>query len=371
MRHLFTKLFLVVLAGGGIFSCSTDVDLNGDWQDITIVYGLLDQDDNVHFVRINKAFLGDGNALLFAQVRDSSEYSNSNMIAYIQEKVSGTVVRTFPLRDTTIGNRDPGVFYGPDQTVYYFLANDLDENATYELNIEIGQDQSDLKVVTASTNLVKSFIFSQPTKNGTPGFPSSQITYATANSSTSNFYPTSSIKWQTAKDGERYETKLTLNYLEVTPTDSVMRSIDWNLGVQKAVDLDGGDEMEKAVAGDLFYQWVASKISNTPELNGNDVIRRKFRGIDYTVTVAGEELNIYMELNEPVTGIVQSRPSYTNVINGTGLFSSRYKQTVDFKWLDRSSLKELTNGQYTTSFNFCNDSLGLWPNNDQDDSWCY
>jgi hypothetical protein len=34
-----------------------------------------------------------------------------------------------------------------------------------------------------------------------------------------------------------------------------------------------------------------------------------------------------MEVNEPSNSIVQDRPEFTNIDNGTGLFSSRYKNT--------------------------------------------
>ena len=46
-------------------SCSEDVDLTAPYKDITVAYGLLDADQDTHWVRIQKAFLGDDNALLY------------------------------------------------------------------------------------------------------------------------------------------------------------------------------------------------------------------------------------------------------------------------------------------------------------------
>ena len=36
-------------------ACETDVDVNAEWEEITIVYGLLSQNDQEHYFRINKA----------------------------------------------------------------------------------------------------------------------------------------------------------------------------------------------------------------------------------------------------------------------------------------------------------------------------
>ena len=49
--------------------------------------------------------------------------------------------------------------------------------------------------------------------------------------------------------------------------------------------------------------------------------------MDFIIAVAADELNTYMEVNEPSNSIVQERPDYTNITNGIGLFSSRIKNT--------------------------------------------
>ena len=49
-------------------------NINAEWQDITVVYGLLDQSRFHHYIRVNKAFLGNGNALTMAKNFDSTNY---------------------------------------------------------------------------------------------------------------------------------------------------------------------------------------------------------------------------------------------------------------------------------------------------------
>ena len=361
MKGYFIKFICLTAAYFSVFSCSTDVDLQADWEDITVVIGLLDQNDETHFIKINKAFLGSGNAFTYAQVRDSSEYDVSKVDAVIEEKINGNVNRTFQLRDTLLSNKEQGIFYAPQHTLYYFEADDLNPNADYELNIEINESNNSPKLVAASTPLVKSFIMSKPSAN-----QSATIAFVLG-----TLYHDEEVRWASAENGKRYEVQLVLNYLEVNAADdTVKRAITWNLGTQRILDLSGGTQMSKFVAGEDFYKWVSDKITTTPELNSNDVTHRIFRGVDFKITVAADELNTYMELNEPVTGIVQERPAYTNVGNGIGIFSARYSVSRQGKWLNRASIEELYGGQYTNSLHFCSDSLGLWPNNDSDPSWC-
>ena len=42
------------------------------------------------------------------------------------------------------------------------------------------------------------------------------------------------------------------------------------------------------------------------------------------MTVGTTDLETYIDVNKPITGIVQERPHFSNINNGIGLFSSRF-----------------------------------------------
>ena len=114
---IFISLGLVVLN-----SCNEKVKLVGNFQETAVVYGLLDQADSLHYIKINRAFIGPGNALEIAQIPDSSYFNNVEAI--ISEYTNGTLTRSWLLIDTILDNKDPnGVFYAPEQKVYYFKTN--------------------------------------------------------------------------------------------------------------------------------------------------------------------------------------------------------------------------------------------------------
>ncbi len=71
-KIIYSVLLLSVIA---LFNrCSNEVDLYADYQDITIVYGILDYSDDTSWIKVTRAYSGPGNALLIAHNPDSSNY---------------------------------------------------------------------------------------------------------------------------------------------------------------------------------------------------------------------------------------------------------------------------------------------------------
>lgn len=351
------QILLTLIVGITFFSCSTDVELNAEYKDTTIIFGLLDQKEDLHFVRVNKTFLGQGNVFDMAVVRDSSEYGVNQLDVKLEEYNGANLVRTFNLRDTTLATKDSdGAFYAPEHTVYVFNASDLNDSYTYKIIAEVTHEDGSVKTADAETELVRNFVISTPQQNFPPPFPSSRVSFASG-SPGSIIYTTPKVKWTAAEYGKRYETVLRIHYDEHIGGNVTPRYIDYSLGVTEADNSDGIGSLEKTVSGESFYEFIQTRIQGSTELNNPLVDRRVFRGIDYLVTAGGEELNTYMNLNEPVTGIAQERPTYTNVNNGIGLFSAKSSSSIYNKWLENTSMWELANGEYTNSLNFCTDSL--------------
>ncbi len=58
-----------------------------------------------------------------------------------------------------------------------------------------------------------------------------------------------------------------------------------------------------------------------------------------------------MDVTSPSSGIVQEKPSFTNLIGGYGLFASRFNTTVT-KPLGGRTLDSISNGIYTQNLGF-------------------
>ena len=146
---------------------------------------------------------------------------------------------------------------------------------------------------------------------------------------------------------------LKFNYNEVTASSSKMKSIYWKLSSQTSVSTSGGEEMFKNLSGEAFYEMIYATLEGYE--NEADVIKREIRGIEFIVSAGNEELNTYMEVNEPATGVVTERPSFTNINGGIGLFGSKYQVAISGPLSDGSVL-ELCKGQLTDGLKFCCDS---------------
>ncbi len=340
-------LFFISIVVIGV-SCNTDFELNAPYQTIPLVYGLLDQSADTQFVKINKSFIGDGNNVEYAGVNDSVLFDNIS--ARVEELNNGIAVNVYDLEELWVDNIDDGLFYEDSQLVYYFVPlSTLNDESTYKLIIETDEVA---EPITAETDLIDgsglSFNFLFGLSLGLNG-----LQLADVDLGTNNVYYDPLVKWNTSNNGKRYELLLKFKYNEVTASSSEIKSIYWKLSTQTSISSSGGEEMFKNVSGEAFFDMIYTSLDAYE--NEADVIRREIRGIEFIVSAGNEDLNIYMEVNEPATGVVTERPSFTNIEGGIGIFGSKYQVAISGPLSDGSVL-ELCKGQITSGLKFCCDS---------------
>ena len=133
----------------------------------------------------------------------------------------------------------------------------------------------------------------------------------------------------------------------------VSKSIVWNLGSQKSINSEGGEQLNKKFNGLAFFELIHSRLSDYSD--ESLIEKRIIDEVEFVVTAGNENLNIYMDVNEPATGVVTERPSFTNINNGLGIFASKYQKSVSGK-LTNSTVLELCWGDITSGYKFCSDS---------------
>jgi len=298
------KLSLLLLAFTGLMlfnRCSTDVDINADYQQITVVYGLLDPYEDTTYLKINKAFLGSENALIMAKIPDSSEFI---------EKLD---VRIWPEDDPqdiayfdtiTITNKEEGVFYNPNQIIYY-SAFQPETDKKYILRILYKETE-----ITSDAATFK-FVFTDITS---PGF-------AKKIGINDNADPKAVI-WNRKEEAPRYDLTIRFHYKELMEgsADTVYRFFDWHKDTKKSLI---GPEVESYYTGSTFYAALTAFVPYEDAAKEAKVTDRFTSTLQFIVEAGGKELNTYMEVNEPSSSIIQDRPAYTNITNGIGIFSSR------------------------------------------------
>jgi hypothetical protein len=309
--YLFLSVVLFVS------SCSTKVDVIGEWKDITVVYGLLNQTDSISYVKINKAFLGEGNALVMAQNADSSSYDDA-LVVTMQELKDSVLQKTFTFDTTTIYNKDSGTFYYPKQVLYACVTyQQLDPTTDYKLII---RNKLTGKEITGITPLVGDFSILKPSYN--PVSPTINF---------SDDDTKKEISWSSAPNGRRYQVVMRINYKEkfFDQPDTLYKYVDYFFSDKKSLTLAGGEEMQLEFVNSNFYVFMKNKVPYEAAVEAQ-VDSRVAGDVDFIFSVAGDDFNTYLEVNEPSNSIIQDRPEYTNITNGIGIFSCRYNKTRSY-----------------------------------------
>lgn len=348
MKKIFFPLFgcLVLLS-----ACSTDLDVLAPYKDITSVYGILNQNDNIHFVRINKAFLGQADASVMAQVPDSSQYPIDALEVRIFEfDDKNNQKRVFLLKDTIITDKEPGYFYSPNQLVYYFTTDTntrLNQDYSYLLEIKnklngqtIYSSYDDRQNKPLPVQMVNSFNVINPMNN-----PAAAISFY-AVSKQSDY----TIKWTSAKDGLMYDLYMNMYYIAVNKNsnDSIRNVITWKFAKILGTDLKGTRDLEYKITPDIFYGKVINELESKAYTKNNYYII--LDTLNFRWDVAGEDLVTYIQVGDPGTSIIQERPVFSNVRvqksdgkteKAIGIFSTRYNQYVFERAINRDTSREI------------------------------
>ena len=324
MKKNILSLFSIIAMLFVFNACSTDVDLYADYKEITVVYGLLDSGADTNFIKINKAFCGDNDnpvdALETAQIADSSNYPgklDAKLVEYRANASSSNFKKTdveYPLDTITVHNKDLGIFYAPDQLVYYtnrkIKANNEQYKYRYELEIVRGDS-----IVSAVTDIV-----------GGKGFYLPQSTINFSSSVTKG-----SVSWSRCPNASIYEVVFKFHFVEVGPNnDSIHRVMTWPLGShpEYTLNYENGLYSVSFTPSMFFY--------NLSTYLGADTLKNVERlifepSLEVSIAAGGDELYNFITVNGPSSSIVQTLPEYTNVKGGYGVLSSRYMLTKRMK----------------------------------------
>ena len=320
MKRIVTLLLLVGCMTV-FFSCSTKVDLYADYKDIPIIYGIIDVKADTNFIKINKAFCGSNdnpiNANEVALISDSSNYSEK-LNAYIIEKKSvhgqpyEPTGRKIILDTITIHDKDEGIFYSPDQVLYYTTEKfNINENDKYRYKLVIIKPNGDS--ITSETSPV----------GGTLRIVSAEASFQSTPSTSLN-----RLMFKSSDEAMLYEISMQFNYREKhTGQAMVMKKIKWS---SEATTLSGFEKVPDTENTYYYYYSENSLFNYLRNAIGADTVwdinhpnvTRYIDDFVITLSAGGRELYECYEINNVIeTGYTIT--NYSNINGGFGVFSSR------------------------------------------------
>ncbi len=327
MNRIYLLLSLIVVLG--ITACETEIQPIADYKDITVVYGLLNPNETDHYIKITKAFSGEGNANDLAANAANFNYAASDLSVKIDEyDASNVFKRSFTLNRTVNEiPKDNGVFSTSDNVLYKFSEPNLKKDYFYKLNI---YNSALDKEITSKTTIVN-----DPTMASQGELNSIKL----ANINGDNL--THAFSVQPHLNSGRVKVYFIFNYTEhytdtnITPLDKQVRI---SLGEQKTTSTEGGEVLIYTLEGSNFFSALVNNIPATaPNLQS-----RRINNATLEIITAGTDLSTYISVNEPSTSVNQNKPEFTNLTNGLGVFSSR--STKNYTPTNHNSFGFGTNG---------------------------
>ena len=345
---MIKKIFLLVFVVALLAGCKTKFSVNGEYEERPVVHFLLNKDDDFHFLKLNKAFLKEGNAIEYAKDPSLSYFDEVN--ATVTEIKNGSEIRSWDLQDTTITNKKGGAFYAPKQKLYLFKETNLDSSAIYRLKIDINNGEH---IVEGQTELVKGISITYPNSNQQLRFATSDVPI--------NGYSGTSISFSKGPNAALYKVQIRFNYREYTTSGDEAKSILWDVGSRNRIDLLSSTPSLNA-SGEAFYELLKNRIDEDPA-----VTKRTIESFEILITGGTSDLKTYILTNEPSSSLAQNKPTYSNIDGALGIFTSRttvrqFKSfdrpsSPNYRGLNFDSTVELCKGQYTGGLKFCSDHV--------------
>ena len=328
------SIILIVIS----FSCSTDFDINAEWKDVPVVYSVLNQSDAVHYIKINKSFLGGLSAYEMAQTSDSLFYGDLEV--YIDKYVNHTLSKTFTFTKTTDIQKDTGIFANDKNIIYkneedLISSSDKIEDCVFKLKII---NPKNGKEIIGETKLIDDLNIIRPQSGPL------QMNFSIYES---NY----KVEWSSATNAKQYNTVVKIHYFELPDNteDTTDYYIYWHL--PSKIDESNARTLNVEYQNSGFYNTIASNVSVKPSN-----IRRYLSKVDpvtFMFSMANNDLFTYIEVSSPSNGIVQEKPEFTNLENAIGIFAARSSKEL-IKKVRYQTIDSLANGIYTKKLNFAN-----------------
>lgn len=330
-------------------SCETDFEVNADWKETTVVYGLLDQTIDTQRVIIYKAFLGNQSAYVFAQEADSIYYGENDLEVMLYGVLDQDTIQTIELEYTITDNRESGgtdTIFSTEYSVEYITAQELNTDLVYHLMI---RNLNTNNIVRSNTELISGL-------NINPGF-------GDVNFFKNDEYRNYILRWESSRNALIYKPYLRFYYIEKDQFtgDVSYNYIEQSFSERQSQNTNGGESMQLELAGESFYYFVKNSIEesnsvsriNAEELNdGLPESTNWVGGIEFRFVVGGEAISQYVSINNLPGLLFQDPPTFTNIENGIGVFSSRLNGKLEGVKLGDQSLIELANGEITKDLGF-------------------
>jgi hypothetical protein len=321
--------------------------LNAPYKDVTVVYGVLNYQDSIHYVKIYKGFQSQGgDVFINAQNPDSIYYPTDQIQVELQEFANGkrTSRAPIPLFMTHEFPRDTGIFYYDKEKIIYYTTEEINPDCSYRIVIT---NKLTKKVIEGETLIVGYFRMDLTTS---------------AFDIRSTLSKTGTISFTAAPNALSYEIHVNFLYFEVDiHTKEILKigKVKKNITphIDEVFEYYELENQYKKKYTKTFYTDIAAQLkpddgiiryAGTPDKPGVC--------IEIEGWAAEENLVKFLQSAKPTSSFVQVNNRYTNMTVSDGLafgfFSSRFKCPTRYYGITEESQDSLIKGSDTNLLGF-------------------
>lgn len=324
---------LILLFAFAITACDNEVDLTAEYEDTTVVFGLLNVNSDTQFVKVNRAFL-EKNTNAITLAKDTNQLFYSNAVVSLLDESTGFIDTLRTIRKP----KEDGIF-STDKNLLFYTTRQLFPNRSYVLNIDkqSGDRTTGRTITLDSVQILKPNVVA-PRQN----------TLSLTLNNGSSLKDEVKVELKHSNLVANFQVDLIFFYTEVSTSGRELKQIRIPLGTISNSDLKE-DQVTLEFNADRFYEAIANAVDpgnrRTKEIDAS-------RNLIFDIYAADVDFDLYRGLNGPIEGLSQVKPEYTNISNGIGLFSSRVSTFAYSRLTDDSRERIIRIDSRTSNLNF-------------------
>lgn len=353
---LIKSLILLVFLSVFFFSCKDKLELNAPYKEIPSIYAIMNPQNKIQVIRINKVFLGESDANQMAQIADSINYPDQELeVTMTREEYGAPVVAsrdnkmTIVFHDSVI-QAQPGSFSRTQRV--YVTSDRLWVTGKYKLKV---RNKKTGNVFTAAANAIDSVSGKQSNPPVRPPY----YPYAPTNTNAAefiNFKPGGSVDFLPNENvyGKYYNLVIRMHFFDSLYSGAKnWRFVDYAFGnksVNDAIKVPFPILKHGFTTAEFFSSMgVGLSKLNLPV----DVALRKMDRVEFIISTSTQDYIDYMQYVAPSLSISQNKPLYSNFDGQTalGLFTFRTRCSVS-KQLANDFITEFAYNPFTCQYGF-------------------
>ena len=317
-------IFLMFISSMFFSACENEVNINADYKETIVIYALLDPEDSIQYIKVNKAYLNVGIGALEAAKISDSLYLDSARVQLKRLSTGQLIIcnaEEGPKKDSGIFANNKNILWVTREKIY--------PNEEYEITVTNPLTKTKAVSVTKTVG---------PAKIRAPFIDQTNIF------SVGPEYI--NVVYVTATNAFSYDVQFHVFYEEFSTADTgkkITKMATWKMITNLLVA--NNSDVRRQIPRLSFIQFLQNSITASPNL------KHRIKWVGITMYGANQTLIDYISVNEPSIGIVQKQADYTNITGGYGLFASRCKQRVWYIAMDPASIVYLQKHELTKALN--------------------